>query len=491
MAYIEGVSLAEKLTRQGRYEDPTQVVGLACQVLDALEEVHGRGIIHRDLKPGNIMLDLTGHAVLTDFGLARALEDTEGLTAEGVIVGTPAYMAPEQAAGEQERIGPWTDLYSLGVILYRVLTGELPFLGTAREVIAKILHQPARRPSDLRPGLPPNLEAVVLKALNKEPSDRFQSAQEFRAALADSTSFPQVPIPKQSSAQNRPPVSLGSRGARHLHESSHIMQPATGKLLRGVYFPGEIDYLNNQSEYKNLKKGLVYFDEILTLVPEMTFTGDNYCGTESGFFMRPQRVARFLNDTAALVDAGILRCINPVENIAPSQTHFYSLRAAKVEVDRLDVLSKSLPELLFAGIVEDIRDDRFRSIVEQLKLEPIPLFTGQLEINWFGMLADTGGHRDLWDHPDRRLEYGGFSAYVSPQLGAAVLLNHALITAIKNQAIPIANNLAFDRLLRHKLSRMSRQTKELLQAARAEIPWERDTLASTVLDIHLPDVALQ
>jgi hypothetical protein len=147
--------------------------------------------------------------------------------------------------------------------------------------------------------------------------------------------------------------------------------------------------------------------------------------------------------------------------------------------------------LLFTGIVADICDDQFRSIVEQLKLEPIPLFTGQCEINWFGMLARTGDHRDVWKHPDNGWEYGGFSAYVSPQLGAAVLLNHALITAIKNKAIPIANNFAFDRLLRHKLSRRSQQARGLLQTARAEIPWERDTLASAVLDLYLPDFTLQ
>jgi hypothetical protein len=267
------------------------------------------------------------------------------------------------------------------------------------------------------------------------------------------------------------------------------MQP-TGQLLRAVYFPGEIDYLRNSSDHNSLKKTLIYFDEVLTLVPEIAFTGDNYI---PGYFRRAQRVERFLNDTVALTKAGILRCINPADNIDPrnARTHFYSLPHAKVEVDRLEELFNVLPELLFTGIVADICDDQFRSIVEQLKLEPIPLFTGQLEINWFSMLAHMGCHRDVWNHPDSGWEYGGFSAYVSPQLGTAVLLNHALIAAIKNRAIPIANNRAFDRLLRHKLGRMSEQTRGFLQAARTEIPWERDTLASTVLDLYLPDFTLQ
>jgi serine/threonine protein kinase len=127
MAYVEGQSLAERLAGKGRYEDVNEAVALLRQVLDDLDAVHARSIIHRDLKPSNIMIDAAGRAVLTDFGLARPESDTEHLTSDGVIVGTPAYMAPEQAAGESERIGPWTDLYSLGVVFYQMLTGRLPY----------------------------------------------------------------------------------------------------------------------------------------------------------------------------------------------------------------------------------------------------------------------------------------------------------------------------------------------------------------------------
>jgi tRNA A-37 threonylcarbamoyl transferase component Bud32 len=185
MAYVEGRSLAERLASERRFEDVTQAVVLIRQVLDALEAVHARGIIHRDLKPGNIMIDQAGRAILTDFGLARPENDVEHLTSDGVIVGTPAYMAPEQAAGQAERIGPWTDLYSLGVVLFQMLTGRLPFEGPGMTVFAKILQEPAPPPSTLRTDLDPSLEEVVRKALAKDTAERYQNTRQLAEALDD------------------------------------------------------------------------------------------------------------------------------------------------------------------------------------------------------------------------------------------------------------------------------------------------------------------
>jgi serine/threonine protein kinase len=171
----------------GRFEDPDQAVALVRQILEALQAVHAQGIIHRDLKPANIMLDRSGRAILTDFGLARPDGDGEALTAEGAIIGTPAYMAAEQVAGKSEDLGPWTDLYSLGVVLYQMLTGQLPFQGSPLTVLAKILHEQPTPPSRWRSDLLPSLQAVVVKALSRQPAKRFQNASQFLEALREAS----------------------------------------------------------------------------------------------------------------------------------------------------------------------------------------------------------------------------------------------------------------------------------------------------------------
>jgi serine/threonine-protein kinase len=190
MAYLEGLTLAETLKRPGAYAEPREAVSLIQAVLDPLRSLHAQGIIHRDLKPSNIMLGQDGRPVLMDFGLARLLGDLEQLTPDGALVGTPSYMAPEQAASQSDQIGPWTDLYSLGVILYRMLTGRLPFQGPLGALLAQILHDLPPRPSALRPDLDPGLEAIMLKALAKEPSDRYQNTDQLREALKSGTSSP-------------------------------------------------------------------------------------------------------------------------------------------------------------------------------------------------------------------------------------------------------------------------------------------------------------
>jgi hypothetical protein len=181
MAYVEGQSLAQRLEREGRYEDRRQAVALARQVAEALQVVHDHGIVHRDLKPGNILLDQGGRALLADFGLARVEGDAERQTAEGALVGTPSYMAPEQVDPALGPVDARTDVYSLGVVLYQMLTVRLPFVGTISEVLRQIAAGVAPPPSRFRADLGPALEAIVRRAMAWRPEDRYGSA----AALAE------------------------------------------------------------------------------------------------------------------------------------------------------------------------------------------------------------------------------------------------------------------------------------------------------------------
>jgi hypothetical protein len=183
MALVEGQSLAQRLAAHPGPLDVGTAVMLARQTLDGLAAVHERGTVHRDVKPANILLDAAGRLFLTDFGLARPETSTSPFTSEGVILGTPFYMAPEQAAGHAEQVGPWTDLYAVGVVLYEMLTGVRPFQATGPAVLAQILRDEPAPPRKLRPALDAGLEAIVLRALHKDPPQRFPDARTFAQAL--------------------------------------------------------------------------------------------------------------------------------------------------------------------------------------------------------------------------------------------------------------------------------------------------------------------
>lgn len=185
MALVRGQSLADTLKARKEPLPEKQAALVARKIALALAAAHDSGIVHRDLKPANVMFDRERKdIVVMDFGLARGpkLGDARG-TQSGVIMGTPAYMSPEQARGDSKGVGPAGDIFSLGVILYELLTGTRPFTGTATEVIGKILHVEPKKPSTVRPGIDPRLESACLKAMAKDPAARFASMKEFAAAL--------------------------------------------------------------------------------------------------------------------------------------------------------------------------------------------------------------------------------------------------------------------------------------------------------------------
>ncbi len=181
MPFIEGTPLSRLL---GRPWEPERALALVRILALAVQVMHDRKIIHRDLKPSNVMIRTTGEPVVMDFGLARALADqTRRLTQTGAAVGTPAYMAPEQILGESRALGPATDVYALGVLLYELLAGGLPYTGPSAAIYGQILHAAPEPPSKRRPGLDERLDALCLKALAKEPAQRYRSMVEFAGAM--------------------------------------------------------------------------------------------------------------------------------------------------------------------------------------------------------------------------------------------------------------------------------------------------------------------
>jgi len=191
MAYIEGRPLSS-FTRPDKLQPERQVQIVIRKLALALQAAHDKGIIHRDLKPANIMVDAASEPIIMDFGLARQTldESQTHLTLQGDIVGTPAYMSPEQVEGQVATIGPPADQYSLGVILYEMLTGQVPFRGTIPSILGQILTKEPPPPSQLRAGVDPRLEAVCLKMMQKKASDRYPS---LRAVAGELTNILKTP----------------------------------------------------------------------------------------------------------------------------------------------------------------------------------------------------------------------------------------------------------------------------------------------------------
>jgi serine/threonine-protein kinase len=169
--YVEGVPLDQYLKARGGPLPPAEAALLFHQIASAVQQAHEQGTIHRDIKPGNILVDRKGQAYLTDFGIAQMVGASR-LTASGAATGTPAYMAPEQVRGRD--IGPATDIYALGVVLYEMITGMTPYEGdSAAAVMMSQALEPPKPPRLLLPELDPVIVIVILKALEKEPERRF------------------------------------------------------------------------------------------------------------------------------------------------------------------------------------------------------------------------------------------------------------------------------------------------------------------------------
>jgi serine/threonine protein kinase len=183
MEYLEGRTLKQLIEQEGALP-PTRVARIVEQVAAALEYAHQQGFIHRDVKPSNIFVGKGDHTTLTDFGIAKAASETQHLTREGTLMGTPEYMSPEQAGGG--KVDHRTDLYALGVVLYQMLVGRVPFRGTTpHAVLHAVIYDSPPPPRKINPNLTPAVESVILKAVSKRPENRFQHGQELADALRE------------------------------------------------------------------------------------------------------------------------------------------------------------------------------------------------------------------------------------------------------------------------------------------------------------------
>jgi serine/threonine protein kinase len=238
MAFLQGEALSHRIQNRKPFE-PRAAAELVRKLALALQSAHALGVIHRDLKPGNIMMDDRGEPIIMDFGLARRADlVSEQLTHQGDILGTPAYMSPEQMLGEIAMMGPGCDIYSLGVILFELLTGTPPFRGDLPSLVSQVTLDDPPPPSCRRPGIDPRFDAICLKALAKLPSLRFSSMQAFADELT-----PLVEADRPKSSQGQQIITLRVLGTPYAYRPLPNQQYiSVGRQRRK---PGEPDDTGN------------------------------------------------------------------------------------------------------------------------------------------------------------------------------------------------------------------------------------------------------
>src|SRR5688500_17870101 len=225
MPFIEGATLADVLRAQGPL-DPDRALSVALPVLEALDHAHRMGIVHRDIKPDNILIEAaTGRPLLVDFGISKRVNEDGTMpdAHDGMVVGTPLYMSPEQALGHKD-VDARTDIYAMGALLYQMITGTPPFDGTSsQEIVAKHLTEPVRVPAAIAARVPASLLEVIERALAKQPAERFQSAGAMLEPL------------RQGARRNRSAALVdGSRITSRINRDDPTLQMDSGEVLLPV-----------------------------------------------------------------------------------------------------------------------------------------------------------------------------------------------------------------------------------------------------------------
>jgi beta-lactam-binding protein with PASTA domain/tRNA A-37 threonylcarbamoyl transferase component Bud32 len=218
MEYVEGETLRDVLRREGRLP-PERAMSLAADICAALDFSHRNGIVHRDVKPGNVMITPQGTVKVMDFGIARAVSDSAAtMTSTAAVIGTAQYLSPEQARGES--VDARSDVYSAGCLLYELVTGTPPFTGDSPVAVAyQHVREDPRTPSSINPEIPPELDAILLKAMSKNPANRYQSAADMRSDLMRAIAGQQVEAtPVMSDAEK---TTLITNGGLHGYDDEH------------------------------------------------------------------------------------------------------------------------------------------------------------------------------------------------------------------------------------------------------------------------------
>jgi serine/threonine protein kinase len=231
MAMIKGTDLARRI--ESELFDSTTAAQLSIRIVDAIHYAHGQEVIHRDLKPANILLDEDSNPHITDFGLSRCYDENETLlTTDGQILGTPSYMSPEQATGTKGNIGTATDVYSLGAVMYCMLTGRPPFRASSTmATLQQVVHDAPAPPRLLNQHVHPDLESIILKCLEKKPADRYATAEELRLDLERFSRGEPVKAASINAVGYVTRVLASSRNAEFLEGWSRALYAVSGVVL--------------------------------------------------------------------------------------------------------------------------------------------------------------------------------------------------------------------------------------------------------------------
>lgn len=376
-----------------------RAAALVAQVADALDYAHRQGVIHRDVKPANVLIGRDGDALLSDFGIAKIYSEAQQLTSDGMMVGTPAYMAPEQLKGQA--VDARTDIYSLGVVLYQALTGECPFVAETPLAVAMMhVHNPLRPPRQINPAIPEALERIIFRAMAKNADDRFQTAgamaQALRAAVASTPATQSLALPESSAPAIAPPTPHTPLPAQETAAQPAI-PPAPPTPVPAPAAPPS----RASARWLPIVGGLLALVVIVGVAAFALRPGQDTPGAQSGNSAAQPSAAAVataaldpavddvIAKTAQQLDAGetsaAMETLKPALEARPDDPNLLALRgianlsnvgpdAARADIDRALSLAPNNPLVYFArGLINqrtDRPDDAIADYSKAIELDP-------------------------------------------------------------------------------------------------------------------------